>query len=206
MAVRQRITKFKNLLVAVAELEQFVRDPRHLMVGKPIARFADARPRELLANWLICAAMNSVEGRERYTFTSDPTGGDGIILDTATQNTWPTEHVMVPPARKAGASLDDRLLAGIKAKVAKGGQAYAAGKTLVVFVEGGPENWYPNRVARALPDPLHFDTVWIVGLCEAGSGGYKYGVANLDLSAGNAPTFRVTVFLAFDGWNVGRIQ
>jgi hypothetical protein len=53
------------------------------------------RSREVLANWLVCVAANAATEGE-LTFCSDPTGGDGIIRDVKTGETWPTEHVMVP--------------------------------------------------------------------------------------------------------------
>ena len=205
MAIHRTITKYKSLALALKDFEQFVRDARHLTVGKPIPRFEFARPRELLANWLVCAAMNSVVGTERYTFTSDA-DGDGIVLDTATGNTWPTEHVIALPAHKLELSIQDHLLNAVRKKIAKGGHAYASGKTLVIFLESGESSWHPNRVARELPNPLHFDTVWVTGLCEVVSGNYVYGVASLDLSAGDAPAFRVAIGPEFDRWEVSRIQ
>jgi hypothetical protein len=57
------------------------------------------RSREVLANWLICVAVDSEHWVDRFTFTSDPTGSDGIILDTVTQTSWPTEHIMVTMTR-----------------------------------------------------------------------------------------------------------
>jgi hypothetical protein len=68
-----------------------VRDPRHLQTGKPLERFGDMRPREMLANWLLCATFETIENRE-LMFYSDPIGGDGIIRDEATGDTWQTEH------------------------------------------------------------------------------------------------------------------
>jgi hypothetical protein len=39
------------------------------------------------------------------------------------------------------------------------GEPYASGKTLIVFLDAAVGEWFPNRVARALPDPLYFATV-----------------------------------------------
>jgi hypothetical protein len=93
--------RFKNLKVALKEIEQFVRDPQHLQTGRPVKQFGDLRPRELLTNWLVCAAFNDECGSpDRLTFTSDPLDGDGILLDTKTNETFATEHVIVPAATK----------------------------------------------------------------------------------------------------------
>jgi hypothetical protein len=59
---------------------------------------------------------------------------------------------------------ETRILKAIDKKRDKGGAAYAAGKTLIVFLDAGAGTWFPNRVARRLPDPLHFAAVWVVGL------------------------------------------
>ena len=60
----------------------------------------------------------------------------------------------------------------IDQKRARGGEAYARGKTLVVFLDAAAGAWFPNRVAKALPDPLYFDEVWVVGLYGIENGEY----------------------------------
>jgi hypothetical protein len=81
--------RFKTLKVALKEIEQFVRDPRQLQTGKPLKQFGRPRPRELLTNWLVCVAFNDeCESPDRLTFTSDPTGADGILVDTQTNETF----------------------------------------------------------------------------------------------------------------------
>lgn len=60
-----------------------MRDPRRLQIGKPFAKFGRMRPREMLANWLLCATLQQIEGRE-LMFYSDPVGAGGIIRDEAT--------------------------------------------------------------------------------------------------------------------------
>src|ERR1700761_7470967 len=94
--MRHNVTHFKSLKVGLKELEQFVRDGQHLYTGKPFKRFGNLRSRELSANWLICAVLNSEDLDEPFTFTSDPQDGDGVIYDKRAQIGWPTEHVMVP--------------------------------------------------------------------------------------------------------------
>ena len=119
------------------------------------------RSREALANWLLCAVVNAVDGRQ-ISFSSDPKGG--------------------------------------------GGEAYAKGKTLVVFVDAATGAWYPNRVTKALPDPLFFDAVWAISLQRVEDGRYIYGVTFLDISAGNAPTYHVTISENFESWQVEEVQ
>jgi hypothetical protein len=193
--------------LALKDLEQFVRKPALLQTGRPLKRFGNMLPREVLANWLLCATVNAVEGR-KLVFSSDPIGGDGIIRDKATHELFPTEHVLVPRlSSREGADAQTLILEAIKQKRTKGGAAYASGKTLVVFldVEGG--EWFPNRVARALPVPLHFATVWVVCfLKRTDDGQYIYGVTHLDVSKGDAPTFLVSITKAFEAWNVVGVQ
>jgi hypothetical protein len=120
------------------------------------------------------------------TFSSDPTGGDGIISDTITGETWQTEHVLVPtPRGGATADAEALILKAIDQKYKKGGAPYASGKTLVVFLNAGAGMWLPNKVAKQLPDPLLFDAVWVVGLQKVEGGKYVYAATRLDLRAGN---------------------
>ncbi|RYG87389.1 MAG: hypothetical protein EON59_07575 [Alphaproteobacteria bacterium] len=199
--------RFKNLTLALADLRQFIVAPQHLATGKPIARFGDMRPRELVANWLLCVAVNAAHGNDDLTFSSDPDGGDGFIVNTTTDETWPTEHVLVPPALgKAHGDAEQLILAAIQQKNTKGGAAYARGKTLVVFLDAQAGVWYANRVAQRLPVPMHFATVWVVALQTVQDGVYRYAVTNLDVTEGDAPTFVVSIALDFATWSVERRQ
>jgi hypothetical protein len=47
---------------------------------------------------------------------------------------------------------------------------------------------------------------WVVGLQGIDAGEYVYGVTNLDLTYGNAPTVLVRISRSFDAWQVTRIQ
>ena len=178
------VRRFKSLEVALKEMEPFVRDGAHLQTGKRFKQLGDMRSREILANWLVCVTIN---------------GGTG--------ETWATEHVMVP-SHAAGKDDDAKslILKAIEQKRTKGGAAYAEGKTLVVFLDAGAGEWHPNKVARALPDPLLFATVWVVGLQGVQDGEYVYGVTLLDLNTGNAPTFLVRISKTFDAWEVTSLQ
>ena len=200
------VKRFKSLPVALKELEPFIRNGKHLQTGKPFKKLGGMRSREILANWLLCVAVNSATGGE-LTFTSDPVGGDGIICDMATGETWPTEHIIVPRLR-AGQTGDAEtlILKAIEKKRSKGGAAYATGKTLIVFLDAGAGVWFPNKVARNLPNPLHFAAVWVVGLQGVEGGEYVYGVTHLDISEWSAPTFLIRIGEDFDSWEVKPIQ
>jgi hypothetical protein len=118
--VKYFVTRFKSLPVALKELEPFIRNGKHLQT-----------------NW--------ADGRQ-LTFSSDPTGGDGIIEDMATGETWHTEHVLVPHLRAAQTGdAETLILRKVEEKQRKGGAAYAAGKTLIVFLNAGAGIWHPNR-------------------------------------------------------------
>ena len=77
---------------------------------------------------------------------------------------------------------------------------------MVVFVDADAGEWHPNKVARALPDPLYFATVWVIGLHSVTDGAYAYNVVHLDLSDGNAPVYRVHITKDFDDWQVEAVQ
>ena len=98
-------------------------------------------------------------------------------------------------------------MAAIAQKIAKGGAAYAAGKILVVFLEKGDgRTWFANKIAKALPQPLHFGAVWIVGLHSVEAGEYTYNVAQMDEEVGIAHVWRVRIAAHFDEWTVERVQ
>jgi len=207
--VRYPVTRFKSLRLCLRELEPFIRNGQHLETGKPFKRFGGLRSRELLANWLLCVALNSVTHADRLTFLSDPLGGDGIIYDTMTEETWPTEHVLVPRPRGAdgeSVALESRILKAVARKQSKGGAGYASGKTLVVLLNaGGSKPWVPNKVAKQLP-ALDFASVWVAGLQAIEAGEYVYNVTRLDLRQGNAPVWRVRIGKGFDAWKVELLQ
>jgi hypothetical protein len=201
--------RFKSLAIALKELEPFIRDGEHLQTGRGFKSFDDLRSRELLTNWLLCVVCNhDRQSPDRMTFTTDPDGGDGRIYDTETEQSFPTEHVIVPrPPTGTAVDIEAQILEKIDQKRNKGGAAYASGKTLVVFLYSGGGEWKPNRVARNLPKPLHFEAVWIVGLHHVeASGEYVYGVTQLDESGGNSPMSLVHIGKDFDAWRVEQIQ
>jgi hypothetical protein len=205
--MKYQVTRFKSLKVGLKELEPFIRKGEHLQTGKPFKRFGGLRSRELLANWLLCVAVNFVTQPDRLVFGSDPLGGDGVIFDTVTEETWLTEHVLVPRIRCGEAEdVEAQILDKIERKQNKGGAAYASGKTLVVFLNAGGGKWFPDKVAKKLPKTLDFEAVWVVGLQSAEAGEYIYAVTRLDLSRGFVPAWRVRIGKDFDTWEVEPIQ
>ena len=164
--------------------------------------------REAWANWLLCAAINEADGRS-LTFSSDPVGGDGLIIDSATRDAVAkTEHVMVRSRHgRSDADLKTLILKVVEKKLAKG-EAYAKEKTLIVFLneDVGNRPWFPNKVAQELPKPLHFKDVWVVGFERVDEGDHLYQVAHLDVSDGDAPVMRVRVAKEFASWTVTWVQ
>jgi hypothetical protein len=59
-------------------------------------------------------------------FHSDPIGGDGIIVDSKTRETWPTERVLVPMPRTLSVpDIEVSIAKAVSDKQKKGGAAYA---------------------------------------------------------------------------------
>jgi hypothetical protein len=207
--MKHQVKKFKSLKVALKELEPFIKNGAHLRTGKSFAQLGGLRSREILANWLICVVLNNEVQKDQYEFTSDPNGGDGVIVETASGHTWETEHVMVPPENYSVGVKEDvteRIIQSIKSKQNKGGAQYASGKQLIVFIESNSGEWNPNRIVSLLPVPLDFDDVWAVGLQKVEAEEYTYAVTQLDVTSGNAPTWLIRVGADFNSWTVQRIQ
>lgn len=220
--------------MALKDLAQFIRDPRHLWVGKPVQQFGKLRPRELVGNWLLCVALSHGRG-ESLTFTTDHAEGDGVIVDKTSGATFPTEHVFVPKQQPGEhRSVEEQVIDQVTLKQEKAGAQYARGRMLLVFLESGGGQWFPNRASRALPH-VDFDAVFVVGLQEFNErlGEFVYGVteitgrlisvptwdirwvitgdrpmveARLRGLAMGVPIWNVHVSKHFDGWRVERMQ
>jgi hypothetical protein len=204
--MKHQVKQFKSLAVALKEIEPFIRNGEHLQTGKRFKKFGGMLSREMVANWLLCVAISSKRDNE-LAFTTDPTGGDGVICDVATGEIWLTEHVLVPKIR-VGQTCDAAalILKAIQKKCNKGGAAYASGKNLVVFLNAGAGRWNPNKVAQNLPESLHFATVWVVSLQGVEDDEYVYNVTHLDVSEGDAPSMLVRIRKDFNAWEVKPIQ
>lgn len=67
--MKYRVARFKSLKICLKELGPFIRNGEHLQTGKAFKRFGGLRSREILANWLICVAVNySASQPDRLTF------------------------------------------------------------------------------------------------------------------------------------------
>ena len=84
-----------------------------------------------------------------------------------------TEHVIAVPGDDA--NLEALILRKVEEKRAIG-EAYAAGKTLVVYLAANGK-WCANVVARQLPNQLWFADVYVVSRERIEAGEYVYGVA-----------------------------
>ena len=205
-AVHHKVKIYKSLELALKDLEPFVRDGHHLLKGRPFEKFGEQRSREMIANWLLCVVLNFEHKTTAYRFSSDPSGGDGLICDTNQNVGFPTEHVMVyqhgnQPTRTS----EDGIAAAVDSKQSKGA-TYASGKLLIVFNEtGGGTVWLPNAAARRLPKN-DFHAVWVVGLNLVVDECYVYYVTQLDLSNGDSPSWQVKIANDFGSWEVRRIQ
>lgn len=207
--MKHSVTKFKSLELALKELEPFIKNGAHLQSGKPFAQFGNMRSREVLANWLISATLNFEYKTIQYSFTSDPDGGDGTIVNLETNQAWMTEHVMVPQSQnkvEGNKHIHSLILDAIDLKRNKGGEAYGSNKSLVVFVNSGQGLWIPNQVASQLPNPLYFEDVWVVSLEGVTNGKYSYRVVQLLLDSGNAPIWSIDLSEDFGAWSVNRVQ
>jgi hypothetical protein len=208
-AINYEVKRFTDMAAALKELEPFIRSGERLQTGRPIKNFGGMLPREIWANWLLCAAVNASLGSERLIPASQPSDliGDGLIVDTENGETVLTEHILVPrQAGGPGADIEALILKAVEKKQVKGGVAYASGKTLVVFREAEGDPWLPKRVASRLPVDLAFNAVWVAGLAFVRDGQYAYWVTRLDLRRGNPPVWRVCIAKDFDSWGVEPIQ
>lgn len=211
-ALTYKVRRFKSLAIALKELEPFIRNGQYLQSGRPFKQLNGMLPREAVANWLMCAALDFEFGSGRMSFSSDPTGGDGVLHDSNNHRTWRTEHVMVrrPLTIEEAVNaktVETQILQAVRKKQAKGIQ-YASGKLLIVFLDAGSGAWFPNKAARLLPRALLFSEVWIVGLHGVlmRGCGFVYAVTQLNLTSGDAPTWLVRIEEDFLSWTVSRLQ
>lgn len=200
--VKHEATRFKSMEIALKEIAPYVQNGTHLQKGKPFTKMGNMRSREIWANWLLCATINEIDKSKKLRFSSDPTGGDGIIEDSVTNQTWLTEHIFLPKQDTIdNVNIENFILKAIAKKRAKGGAAYASGKILIVFLDVIGE-WFPNKVAKKLPNPLLFSQVWVIGLKTVKDGAYTYGVTLLDIHHGDAPIYLVHITNNFSSWTV----
>lgn len=185
-------------------MERLIKDPRFLRVGRVFTNFP-LRPREVLANWLLCVVGNHENGNDDLTFSDDPTGGDGIILNRKNGRFMLTEHVFVPPPRATSTeTVEDLIIQQIQHKMKKGAP-YARGKHLVVFSEAIGW-WYPNKVGRRIEGSHDFASVWVVGLERGDEAGFLYWVSQPLSEGHDSPSWKVAIEATFTTWRVERVQ
>lgn len=201
-----RSKKIKSMLAGLSELRPHVIDRRQILSGSPIRNFENIRPRELLGNWVLCAALNENAGLERFFIASDSTGSDGVIFDSLEDRPYFTEHVLalnLSASEKENG--EENIVMAINKKRNKGGLAYGKGKILVVLAEGIGE-WKPNIVRRLIEGDFVFDDIWVFGLCSANDQRYTYGISRIDRSDLNCPTWIIEIMSDFASFETTRIQ
>jgi hypothetical protein len=110
--------------------------------------------REAWANWLLCVTLIETSGHS-LAFTSDPIGGDGLIINSATREPVALlEHAVAPSPHGRVEVEPGTLILKAVAKKRDKGAAYADGKTLCVFLNADVRytKWPANEVACKLPD------------------------------------------------------
>lgn len=197
--MRHSVKRLKSLHIALKELEPFIKDGDHIKSGAPLKSMGGMRSREAIANWVMCAAASRVTGAS-FSFTSDPTGGDGLI--ECGGHAVPTEHVYVPRHASGDESIEDRIVSSIIKKMEKGGEAYAKGKVLIVFLDDGRGEWFPRRVLRRIPKPMLFEAIWLVYLRDCSEGAYTYHAVHFGQDAGVCSVATVSIAPEFGNWSV----
>ena len=143
---KKQVIQIRDLGVLLRDLEPFVKRPDFLRVGRELQNIR-LRPREVLVNWLFCVVRNYVYNTNDFTFAETPIDGDGVIVNRETAEWIVTEHVFVPPSRSESfESVEDQIFEAVEHK-ARRGEAYARGKSLIVFSEA-IGRWFPNRAGR----------------------------------------------------------
>jgi hypothetical protein len=203
------VRAFKNMEIALSEIWPRI-SAAELKNGRPVEKFGNLLPREIWANWLLCAALNSErQPDEQLVFTTNPESmiGDGVIYDQKGKGAWRFEHVYVRPQSPTEPTTIEALISSAAGdKQQKGYKAYASGKTLLVYVDaGGGRIWHPNKAAKAIPSNDFLD-VWAVSFAGAVTYEWIYGVALLSAEGVDAPTFQVRINKQRPRWSVIRIQ
>lgn len=200
--MKYRVTQIRDLKSVLKDMEAFIKDPRYLRIGRDLSNFS-LRPREILANWLMCVVGNHISREDGLTFTEDPTGGDGVIRNRQSGECFLTEHVFVGvPQTVTGNSVEYMIVNAVEHKKKKG-TAYAKGKHLVVFSEA-KGSWLPNRVGKIIDQQHSFESVWAVGLENVSGSVYNYWVVLF--GASHSPSWRVSVDFDRCEWTIGQIQ
>ena len=194
----------KDLRIALKDFEPMVKNPQFLWNGREIKNFS-LRPREAWANWLICAVLRKMHGRE-ITFMEDD-AGDGFIVDKDLKLAFQTEHVSaldVPKGRRLPGG-EQRIIDAINLKIERGDD-YAREKLLVVFFDGAGQ-FFRSKVRESIFGKHNFEAVFCVGLLDSGASGYSYSVTEFrDSFVDQSVTHKVEVNGDFTDWQITQIM
>jgi hypothetical protein len=193
--------QYKSMDAALRPIRAFLRDPELLRDGEPLKYFGGMLPREFLGNWLICAASYAADPDSRLHFTTDPTGGDGLLYNTTTKQPYPTEHVVVPRVTDDGENraTEELIAAGVAHKLSKG-REYARGMNLIVLIDGYQHRveWNTGTAAQLLP-PNDFASIWVAGRSDETADHVDFSVTRLaPVEPGLDMFFRVRITAT--GW------
>ena len=201
--VKNKVTAMKDPKSLLRDIiVPYMRSRQLIMSGRERPEFGQ-KPREIIANWLICAVANYQAGKNEWTFSNDPEGGDGVIVSRSTGDGWRTEHVIaLQPEHLNDDSAATRLVLAVEHKN-KRGDSYAKGSYLVIFAEGLGSTFNPNEVSQRIRGQHAFESVWAVGLQEAEQNEHRYWVTCFDERP--CPCLMVTVNLERAEWSVEQI-
>jgi len=145
----KKMRQVRSLKILLKDMESIVKNPKLLYNGRDFKNFS-LRPREVWANWLLCAVYQNIHKDESITFAEDEEC-DGVLIDKLTGGSRKTEHVSaldVPLRKKGLPQGETRIIDAINLKINKG-KEYAEGKILVVFFDGAGK-WYRNKIREAI--------------------------------------------------------
>lgn len=199
MEVKRKIVK--DLKIALKDMKPGVQQLQPLLTGRDLNNFS-LRPREVWANWLLCAVLQHVQGTD-ITFGEDEQG-DGIFLDKKTGQWVMTEHVSALDNASSTQPLpsgEARIIEAIDSKIKKGPD-YAKNKYLIVFFDGAG-SWRRDKVREAINGRHNFMLVFLIGLLTSGKEGYAYSVT--ELHENSSITFKVHINSSFTDWEIERL-
>lgn len=202
--VKQKVTIVRDLHIVLGDMEPWVKNPKVLYSGR--AGNIKLLPREILANWLLCAVGNSAGDTDSLTFCNDPFGGgDGIIIDRDSGEQMVTEHIFVPKHQNNGdKSTEDLIVEAVEKKQNKGGKSYSEGKHLIIFCDG-IGNWFPNKVGKRIQGIHDFFSVWAIGLEKIeNENDYFYWIACFNET--HTHVSQVRIDFQEKKWSVKKIQ
>ena len=202
--VKQKVTIVKDLEAVLSDMEPWIKNPKILYSGR--AGNIKLLPREILANWLLCALGNSNVSNDPFTFCNDPFGGgDGIIINRDSGEQMVTEHIFVPKHQKKDKkSAEDLIVEAVQKKQSKGRKAYAEGKHLIIFCDG-IGNWFPNKVGRKIQKTHNFSSVWAIGLERVQNENYYYYWVAL-FNTNHSPISQIKIDFQKKKWSVKIVQ